>query len=383
MNSGASNCEPTQPPPERARDAAEVLAEDDPGVASRRPRCRCPASPPSPSAGSGPAGRAERFMPVIRRAKTRVEPSGDALAPGRDRVALGGHGDARAQRAGAGLARGVDVQRRGDPCPRRVLQPRGDDVAALLPDRVRGAVDAEVDVERPRAGPAERDRRREAAGRVARRRRGGVDGAAGDPGDREPVAVAGRDLDLGDRPPSSESTRSGGARRRRRCREMNACGTPPSLRRYATAPPPSRARSTLPTETTSAFGPSSGAAGNQPAWADAAGTRARAAISRTIRRRGKAAPGRGAPTGSNRRGAPKVPAHTRAGCPRATSLLAERRHLARAACRIPAELLAQHVRDALDRARVRGQQRRAAVSPSRVRRSSTSPTVRACSRRAA
>src|SRR3954447_3116478 len=125
---------------------------------------------------------------------------------------------------------------------------------------------------------------------------------------------------------------------------MKACGTPPSRRMYATAPLPSRARSMLPTETTSAFGPSSAVAGNQSARAVAAGTSTRMAVSRT-NRRDKTAPGRGAPPDCNRREGPKLRRGEDALFAR---LLAEGLGLARAAGGVPAELATDRRRDAVD-----------------------------------
>ena len=171
---------------------------------SRRPRCRCPASRTDRRrAASGLRERrqvqaGDAAAPDARRRRPAI------VAPGRDGVALGRDGDLRPQRAGAGLARGSTSSGGGDRRPCGVLQSRGDDVAGLLPDRVRGAVDAEVDVQRARARPADRDRAAEAAGRGAARRDGGVDVAVGDPDDRDPVAVADRDLDLGAPPPSAD-----------------------------------------------------------------------------------------------------------------------------------------------------------------------------------
>ena len=119
------------------------------------------------------------------------------VAPGRDGVALGGDGDLRPQRADAGLEAGSTSSGAATARPCGVLQARGANVAGLLPDRVRGAVDAEVDVQRARVRPADRDRAAERA-----RDRGAalhdvrVHVAVADPDDRDPVAVADRDLDL-------------------------------------------------------------------------------------------------------------------------------------------------------------------------------------------
>src|SRR3954464_10556805 len=67
-------------------------------------------------------------------------------------------------------------------------------------------------------------------------------------------------------------------------RKTNTCATPPSRRRYTTAPLPSRPRSIPPTLTMSA-GPSTVSDGNQPACADGAATRRQAAASSAAERR--------------------------------------------------------------------------------------------------
>ena len=166
---------------------------------SRRSRCRCPASPRCPRPGVEVLRDQRERHPGDPASPHVREPVGHDLAPGRDRVALGRDRHLRAQRAGAGDPVDVDVQRLRDAGPGRVLQSRGGDVAALLPDRVRRAVDAQVDVEVARAGAPDGDRGREPARRVPARRDRGVDDPVRDPGDREPVAVARRDLDVGDR----------------------------------------------------------------------------------------------------------------------------------------------------------------------------------------
>ena len=263
----------------------------------------------------------------------------------------------------------------------------GGDVAALLPDRVRGAVDAEVDVEvagRP-------DRR---AGRSAARTPPGVsppgddrgvDVAVGDPGDREPVAVARGDLDLGRR----------AGRRSRRA----------PARRHAPAEHAHDVR-VRDAAVVAEVGDGAGAVAREVDVADRQHVGVRA-VQRgggqpaRVRGRGRnereggdqrddetawqsGSRSRGS-DGSNRpKAAAKVPGgpYGAGRMPSATSLLAEGRNLPRAARLVPPQLGPHH---APRRARRRPppSSGRAAVSPSRVRRSSTSPTVRACSRRAA
>jgi hypothetical protein len=187
-----------QPPPHGPREPAQVLAEHDPGeravvldVDVRRVR--------GPAVGQrddlrrdGERDPGQPPRPHARHAGARD------VTPRDDRVALRRDADLGLEIAGAGRQRRIDVDGLWDERPRGILQARGVHVAALLPDDVGGAVDAEVDVDAVRVRPAELDRA------DPRPRRGapalddvGVHVAAGDPGDRDPVVVADRDLDLG------------------------------------------------------------------------------------------------------------------------------------------------------------------------------------------
>ena len=98
---------------------------------SRRTRWSRPASRRCRRRAWRPAGTRDSAVPISRRAYTCVRPSAPALAPDRERVALGGRPP-----PAAALARPcgrVDVQRRGERRPRRGLQAGGAHVAALLP----------------------------------------------------------------------------------------------------------------------------------------------------------------------------------------------------------------------------------------------------------
>ena len=89
---------------------------------------------------------------------TCVDARAVALAPGDEADAVGGRGDARAhRRAGAGVARRVEVERRRDAREgrRAARQVGAADVAALRPGQVAGAVDRQVD--RRGGGPGQAD----------------------------------------------------------------------------------------------------------------------------------------------------------------------------------------------------------------------------------